>query len=416
MSARLLVTNAFWSLLSHLFSRGSLMLSAVILARSLDTAEFAAYSYFQLTVSMLAAYASMGLGVSASRFFAEVGHEKTDADPPPVGTLWTLSVILATGAFILIMLIPNSWITAGLLVPKWLLAIGVFTLGLTVVPGGAILGLERYKQATLISGGSGAIMLLMVWWASQRGLPTIAMGAIALSAFLQAAGESVIVIRAVGWRKISVGFRLRRHEVRRVVALAGPMFFVTLVSASGSWLLGRMILCREGGEHVFALYVIGLQWFSLGLLLPGIFSRVILPRLVRSRHSALSAASGKRLVMQGAMMAAATAFTMALLGLMFGPWLLVIYGASYQADRWFIAAFLGAAVLSAPANTVGNAIVANDGQKTWLILTIIWLVVLLISGAVAMPLGALSGAVAQAAAATVLTLMAVTVARARKLI
>jgi O-antigen/teichoic acid export membrane protein len=416
MSARVLATNAFWSLLSHLFSRGSLMLSAVILARNLDTESFAAYSYFQLTVSMLAAYAAMGLGVSASRFFAEIGYEKSDTDPPPVGTLWTLSVLLAGGAFVLIMLIPSAWINAGLVVPKWLLAIGVLALGMTVVPGGAILGLERYKQATLISAVSGATMLLLVWWASARGSPTLAMGAIALSAFLQAAGESVIVIRAIGWKTIALGFRLRPQDVRRVLSLAGPMFFVTLVAASGSWLLGRMILHGAGGKPAFALYVIGLQWFSLGLLLPGMFSRVILPRLVRNASADVPAISGKQVVIQGSMMATATAAMMALLGALFGPWLLLIYGANYQADRWFVAAFLGAAVLSAPANTVGNAIVANEGQKTWLLLTVLWFLVLLVSGAVAAPLGALSGAVAQATAAAALTLTAVMAARAKRLI
>jgi O-antigen/teichoic acid export membrane protein len=415
VSARFLAVSAFWSLLSHIFSRGSLMLSAIILARSLDTAAFAAYSYFQLTVSMLAAYAAMGFGVSASRFFSEVGHEKSDADPPPIGTLWMLSVILAVLAFLLIMLIPDSWITAGLLVPKWMLAVGVLALGLTVVPDGAIIGLERYKQATLISGFSGGVMLLVVWWASQRGLPIIAMGGIALAALLQAAGESVIIVRAVGWRKISAGFRLRQHDVRRVFSLAGPMFFVTLVSASGSWLLGRMIL-RSGGEHVFALYVIGLQWFSLGLLLPGMLSRVILPRLVRSKSSALAEASAKKIVMQGSLMATAAALAMTFFGLLFGPWLILIYGTSYQVDRWFIATFLGAAIFSAPANTLGNAIVANDGQKTWLIMTVIWLLALLAGGAIAAPLGALSGAIAQAIAAVVLIIMAIKVARVRNLI
>jgi O-antigen/teichoic acid export membrane protein len=194
------------------------------------------------------------------------------------------------------------------------------------------------------------------------------------------------------------------------------MFFVTLISASGTWLLGRMILRGSGGEHAFALYVIGLQWFSLGLLLPGMFSRVILPRLVRSTSSAVSAVASKRLVIQGSVMATATAIMMALFGVLFGPWLLMIYGASYQADRWFIAAFLGAAILSAPANTVGNAIVASNGQKTWLILTILWFLVLLVTGAVAAPLGALSGAVAQAAAAAMLTILAISSARSKKLI
>jgi hypothetical protein len=79
----ILATNAVWSLLSHLLSRGSLMVAAIILARALPTPAFAAYSYFQMTVSMLAAYAALGLGVTASRYFAEVGHEQPDAPPAP---------------------------------------------------------------------------------------------------------------------------------------------------------------------------------------------------------------------------------------------------------------------------------------------------------------------------------------------
>ena len=416
MSARILATNAFWSLLSNILSRGTLVLSAVILARTLDTTSFAAYSYYQITVSMLSGYAAMGLGVSASRFFAEVGRENINAEPPPLGTLWGISVMLAVAAFVLIMLTPTSWLNAGLVVPKWLLALGVFSVVMAVVPDGAILGLERYKQATLISAVSGAMLLLGAWWASEQGSPTIAMGTISLVALLQATGESVIVIRAIGWSKLSVGLRLRQYEVRRVFTFAGPMFFASLLSGSGSWLLGRMILNGQGGAHGFALYVIGLQWFSLGLLLPGMISRVMLPRLVRTKSSNVSAASGKKLVRQGSLMATAAAAMMALFAVFLGPWILSIYGTNYAADRWFIAAFLGAAVLCAPANTVGNAIVINEGQNTWLVLTFFWLIVLLVSGAAAAPLGALSGAVAQAAAAAVLTLMAVITARAKQLI
>lgn len=102
---------------------------------------------------MLSAYAAMGMGVSASRFFAEVGHEKSEADPPPVGTFMDAFNNIGNRSFCINHV--NTCLMAyyaGLGVPKWLLALGVFALGLTVVPGGAILGLERYKQATLNIG------------------------------------------------------------------------------------------------------------------------------------------------------------------------------------------------------------------------------------------------------------------------
>ena len=74
LNPRVLAKNAFWALLCHVLSRGSLMLAAILLAREFETSSFAAYSYFQLTISMLATYAAMGLGVAASRFFAEAGY------------------------------------------------------------------------------------------------------------------------------------------------------------------------------------------------------------------------------------------------------------------------------------------------------------------------------------------------------
>ena len=53
MSARLLATNAAWALVSHVLHRGSFMLGAILLARSLPSGDFAACSYLQMTVFML---------------------------------------------------------------------------------------------------------------------------------------------------------------------------------------------------------------------------------------------------------------------------------------------------------------------------------------------------------------------------
>jgi len=108
MNARALATNAVWALASHVLHRGSLMLGAILLARSLPTGDFAAYSYFQMTVAMLTTYAAMGLGVTASRFFAEYGHQR-DGAAAPLGTLLALSFGLAAVAFLVILLLPGAW-------------------------------------------------------------------------------------------------------------------------------------------------------------------------------------------------------------------------------------------------------------------------------------------------------------------
>ncbi|TAK53556.1 MAG: hypothetical protein EPO25_10270 [Gammaproteobacteria bacterium] len=416
MTVRNLASNALWALLSHILSRGSLMVSAIVLARSLDSLSFAAYSYFQITISMLAAYASMGLGVTASRFFAEVGIDIAGREPPPLSTLCCLAVVLAGFAFLVVLGLPSAWLNAGLPVPRWMLALGMFLLALGVMLNGAILGLEKFRQASLVSAVSGTTMLLGTWLAAKHHSAPIGMASLLLAVLVQNIGEAMIVFHAIGWRRFVRDLKVRRSDVERVFGFAGPMLIVSLVSASGAWLLGRLVLQGKGGSHAFALYAIGLQWFSLVLLLPGMLSRVILPRLVRRSAGGSDTNAVRALVRRGAWMAMVAATAMTVVGLLLGPWLLSIYGAHYAAGRWFIGAFMAAAILSAPANTIGNAIVVHDGQRQWLLLTLVWLVVLLAAGSSFSSAGAWSGAIAQAVAALVLSTLALAVARSRRLV
>lgn len=393
------------------------MLATIVLARNLDTTAFATYSYFQLTIAMLATYAALGMGVTASRFFAEIGHENVDRDPPPIGTLWWLSVLMATTFAVSVVLIPQSWLDAGFPIPRYLLALGVFVMALGVVPGGAILGLEMYRQSAYVSCVSGLVLLGGAWWAALNGSEKIGMATFVIAFLIKSIGEALLVLRKIGAPRLVVGMSLHRKEVERVLGFAGPMFAVSLLSGSGAWLVGRMILRGPGGEHAFALYSIGLQWFALALLLPGMISRVVLPRLVRTGLTCNQGIGDSRtLVRSGVLMTVLAATAVAIIAIALGPWLLQIYGDKYDAGRWFIAAFMLAAVLGAPANLVGNAIVARDGQVRWFFFTLGWLAALVAVTHFSLSMGAWAGAISQGTAAAVLSTLALLTARKNRLI
>lgn len=371
MSGRLLATNAFWSLVSHVLHRGSLMLAAILLARSLDPQGFAAYSYFQMTVAMLATYAAMGLGVTASRYFAEFGL--THKGSAPVGTLLLLSLLIATVAFLVVLLLPQAWTQAGLPVPAWLVALGVAVTVAGVVPGGAILGLEKFRHASFVSLLSGCVMLSMAWFAAIQQSTLLGMWGIVAGMGIQGFGQLLVVIRTTGWQAISDSCQWSASDLRKLAEFAGPMFLVSILAGSGTWIVGRLILA-DAGEREFAAYAIGLQWLALGVLLPGMVSRVVLPRIVRAND-----ASAKGLVRMGTAMALAPALLMAIGGILLASWLIRLYGSDYAAFAFVIPIFLGVAVLNSPINTVGNAIVAKDGQASWLIFSAASFAILVIS-------------------------------------
>jgi len=413
----LLATNAAWSLIAHLLGRGSLVVASILLARTLKTSSFAAYSYFQLTASMLAAYSALGLGVTASRFFAETGHVSEDR-APPVGTLWALSALAGLILALAIMSLPDEWVDGGLEFPRWLLSLGVFVMGLGVVPAGGILGLERYREATVTAAVAAGVVVLGSFIAGTVGSAVWAMWSFVLGSLVQAAGNALVVVRAVHIRRLLALTRFGKLELRRIVEFAGPMTAVTLLSASGAWTVGRMILSGTSGEQGFALYVIGLQWFSLTLLLPGMISRVVLPRLVRGRLESTVGTPHREsaLVRHGAYMTLAAAMATFVIGAILSPWLWSLYAVDYAPGAWLIIAFMAAAIPAAPANTLGNAILVDDGQMEWLLITGAWFIGLILLTSASASLGVWSGAIAHGFAYLLMILLVAKTTRRRNLI
>lgn len=394
-----------------------MVVSTIILARSFETSSFAAYTYFQLTIAMFSAYAAMGLEVTASRYFAEIAIIKSDRKSPPASLIWMISIGIGVIASLTLFAVPQEWLTAGLSVPRWILVLGVFALTINVVPSGGILGLQKYKEASLISGGAGLVMVSSAVYATMQNSIDIAMLGVIFAVFLHAVGQSILIVIVCGFTRLHKGLSFKYEDFRLVFGFAGPMFLVSLLSASGAWLVGRLIL-NATNEYQFSLYTIGMQWYALGLLLPGVVSRVILPRLVM--HSVhLHAENTKNsisLVRMSAGLSLLLAIGMLFAVLIFSPWLVSLYGDKYTSLRWLLFFFGIAAMFSAPVNSFGNALVANNGQFVWLQFTIVSTAVLIVTTMATESMGVWAGVLSHIFSALTLSLLAILALRYRQLI
>lgn len=99
--------NGMWSLAAQVFWRGGLIAASMLLARHLSTSEFAVYSYFAMTITLLATYAALGLGMTATRTFAQAMREG-DQHSALIGTLITLSAVLSLLLAVIVLLIPEG--------------------------------------------------------------------------------------------------------------------------------------------------------------------------------------------------------------------------------------------------------------------------------------------------------------------
>lgn len=414
MSIKVLATNAGWSMIAHLLARGSLVVSSMLLARSLDVKGFAAYSYFQLTASTLAAYAAMGMGVTAARFFAESSNVREER-MPPIGMLWILSILGGLVLAAVILYLPFSAIDGEQGIPRWIVALGVFAMSLGVVPSGGVLGLERFRCATFVSFASASALVGGALAAGVAESALAAMAALIVACLVQSLGDTVVVLHAMGWRRLARYCQFDKGDLRKIVGLAGPMLLVSLVAASGSWVVGRLILIGPDGESGFARYAIGLQWYALALFLPGMVTRVLFSRVTRARVDS-SPTTIKKLVRNGSLMATSLGVLVSAVGVILSPWLVGLYGVNYAVDKWLLAAFLAASIPSAPANSLGNAIVADNGQRAWLYMTVVWFFLLVMLATMMSPRGVWAGPISHAVASLTLASLALAVARRRGIV
>lgn len=374
------------------------MLSAIFLARVLDAGEFASYAYFQLTLSMIATYGTLGLATSATKFFAEI---KGDGfSKPPIMALSVVAIAVSVLAGLLVLILPASVITANFQISTNLMAGGVISTSLVIISSAALVGLERLKEMALIALFSGAIMLVSTIEATKESSTSIAMLGIVLATASQAVLQILVVIRILSGQEFFQKNSFNRFHFKQVLGQAGPMLMVTLLASSGTWVVGRLIL-NDAGPHEFAAYAIGLQWFSIALILPGMISRVTLPRIIHANKS--SAGDTRRsVVIEAAKLTISASLFIAILGILCSRSLMAFYGGEFEDFAWMLAAFMVATVIAAPINTVANALIAADRQVAWLYMTAGWFVVLAGFAFLFSSHGALAGAMSQCIAFLVL--------------
>ena len=392
------------------------MVASIILTNMLPTSGFAAYSYFQLTVSMLAAYASMGLGITAAKYFAEYSRHNLNT-APPLGTLWVISVAFGLMMAVGVLFVPKSLIGASLGIHSWLFAVGIFALCFSILPTAGIVGLEKFKAGTLSSAISSVVIVLGSLLAGALGSASMAMLFFVLSSLVHSVVNCWIIFRNIGIKRVVSSVDLRKDKVRDIFRFAAPMAVVTLLTSSATWIMGRILLSQGNGAYQFSLYAIGLQWLSLALFLPGMITRVIFPKFVKTRREDCEERGQTKVLMRsGILYASLSGLIVCLLVALFGPLLINLYGEQYTGQRWLLLLFVVASLPLAPTGSIGNAIIANEGQNAWLLITMVWFSFLMVIAWLLRDMGAVGMAVSYGICGLLMFSMAYLYARNRKLI
>ena len=385
------MANTIYASLGQIFGRGGFVIASMILAGALSVENFASYSYFILTINMLTGLGSFGLSVAAARAYAEIDLK---GDPSELIALWLIT-ILAIIAIVGFLYIDPAELIQDKGVSKHTYIVAIVASILGVVSIGAITGM----QAFFLGAGSSALSFLLIIGGAKigaaKGSLEIAVGAIALSLSLKFLIELLVafhprLLRGIGKYRANI-----LSSFGMVLGLIGPAALVTVCTSSAAWWVGQII--RDGaGDLEFALFAIGLQWYSLALFIPAIITRVIFADQVKAANNVttIGGVTQIRLIESAAKYNLASSLIFVVLISVASPYLMFIYGSKYEEEHFTITLFAIAGASYSISNLVGNAFIAERRQVGWMVLTFLWAAILLAVTAILAPLGASGAAIA----------------------
>lgn len=387
-----LLQNAAANAVGSMFDRGGMVVLTAMLSGALSAEAFRQFGEFQLTLSMLAAFSSVGVAVSVSRLFAE-HRAGSSEDLHLAGTMWVLSLV---AALLLGALAAGFTVLVGGGVPQTIaLATGVFFVTGGIVAGGGVLGLALFRHAAIISVVTACLLLGIGALAAANRSLALALGSLvaayAASTFLTTA----IVLRKVSFRSIFTRSLLSTTSVARAADMIGPLALVTLLAASSNWLLGRILRFSPDPTVDFAGFIIGLQWFSIVQFVPGMIARALFPEMVKW---GLGVGGGEKELALSVFISVAIAAAIFSAVWAASPVLARAYDAQAVANGAVLVAYSAAALPQCVANLFGNLLIASRQSRAWARLTIEWFVFLLVAGGVLHRFGAtgVAGALALA--------------------
>ena len=167
-AARRAMFGIGWNIFGSVVSQGGTFLSMVILARVLGKELFGQFAMVQSTVIALTNLASLGLGITATKYVSQFRNTQPDRAGRIMGMSSSVALLASSCFSLLLVVFAPTLATDGTLVPGLRLsAIYVFFVTLNGYQVGALIGMEAFGRIAAVGIISGPTAVMAAWaWRS----------------------------------------------------------------------------------------------------------------------------------------------------------------------------------------------------------------------------------------------------------
>ncbi len=371
-----LARGAVWALAGALCSQGAALAAAIVAARLLGLEDFGRLGMVQSTAGMLGVFAGMGLGVTGTKYVAEL-RERDPARAGRVVALGTAAAAVSGGAMGLALAAGAPWLAGRTLAAPELapaLRIAALLLWFNAVSGaqsGALAGLEAFPAIARIHLCRGLFSLpataLAVWLWGLAG----AVWALAATAAATCALARIELLRVC--RRAGIRPRLRGAwaERRLLWRFSLPALLGGALASPVLWAAQAMLANQPGGYAAVGVFSAASHWRSAIGFLPGVLAQSALPVLA-NLHGGGEAARFRQALTWNLRLTALSAGAVALPVALAAPFLMRSYGAGFERGAAVLALSAAAGAICALNGVAGTAILSGGSVWTGLVFNALW--------------------------------------------
>jgi O-antigen/teichoic acid export membrane protein len=373
----------YWSVLGAAAARGAGVLASIAVARVLGIIEFGEFTVVQSTVGLFGTFAGLGLGVTATKYVAEL----RESDPSRCGTVICVVLFTAAVGGVLAglgLVWGAPWLASRTLAAPHIapfLCWGALLVALGAFQGaclGVLAGFESFKRAARVN-----------LWAALLGTPAMVAATMAdglrgavWGSALQLAIGCWLGLRASLEEASRAGVRLNWRSMSAdlgiIWSFSVPAFISSTLAGPANWACNTLLVNQPGGYEQVALLNAAGQWRNALIFLPMTVAGVLVPVMASANRSA-NHAELPRFLRRNLLLVVALSLAMSAPVALLAPVILSWYGSGFQAGvAVFVLASLGTCLV-APTNLFSRALQAAG--RPWLELTfsVVWAFLLVAS-------------------------------------
>jgi len=384
-----LARGVFWSLVGAVIARGLGVVSSIIVARMLGITAFGEFTMIQSTVGLFGTFAGLGLGITATKYVAEL----RETDPVRCGRVMGLILMVATvGGLVagaaLVFFAP--WMaTNTLAAPKLasLLRAGSLLVLFSTLQGvysGALGGFEAFKRVAHVNW-MGAVLgtPLLVVCTLAGGLKGAVWGNVIQIALGCVIGHLALAMEAAK-RSVRLSYALDWSDCHILWRFSLPAFLSSTLFGPVNWFCNTYLANQNQGYQEVALTNAAGQWRNFLIFLPATMTTVLVPMFSNLYHAG-NRAEFEKLLRRNMVINVGVSLALSVPIALFATTIMNWYGPGFRRGvPVFLITVFGTA-LTAAGNLFSRAMQATG--RAWIEMTFsaLWAVALIVGSLLLVP-------------------------------